>query len=137
MERTKLDRKSPVISAAEMTAQTRSAAKDWVAREERRTGSRMTAYEVVAQTVGASPSWLRKFISGHDEAKQPNWTVGWNILAAYRRACEKFEQRADAERTATRALERQIDAIVTSSAGLVERAPPAEKSGADTKERRS
>lgn len=75
----------------------RSAAAALVEREERRTGSRMVAYEIVAQTVGTSAEWLRKFISSN-EAKEPRITLGFNLILAYRRVCERVEQAGDRER---------------------------------------
>ena len=116
--------------AADMTALTRNVAADWVAREERMTGSRMAAYKIVAQQVGASPSWLRKFIHG-DEAKQPNWTVGWNLLTAYERLCARVEQNAENERAITRALERKIHAATCGALGLVDGAPKAKTHSED------
>lgn len=112
-------------TAADMTALTRSVAAAWIEREERRTGSRMVAYQVVAQSVGTSPSWLRKFIGNGPEAKEPNWTVGWNILAAYRRVCERVELAAETERVKARALERQIDAVIAGTSMPVARAAEA------------
>lgn len=134
MRGTNFDRNSPMTNAADMTALTRSAAADWVSREERRTGSRMVAYEIVAQTVGTSASWLRKFLSDRDEAKQPNWAVGWNILAAYSRICERVERAADNERAITRALQRQIDAVTASTLDLVDPAATKAAGRADISE---
>lgn len=117
------------MSAVELTRLTRSAAADWVEREQRRTGSRMTAYEIVAQSVGTSSDWLRKFIADR-EAKQPSWTVGWNILLLYRRVCERVELEANNEREKARLIQRKIDAVIEGVSPLVERAPDAEAPGA-------
>ncbi len=69
----------------------------------------MAAYEMVAQTVGTSASWLRKFIKGN-EAKEPGWTTGWNILDQYNRICDRVEAEIETERTKILALKGQIDA---------------------------
>lgn len=124
--------KSTATSAAEMTVLARHAAAAFVERETRRTGSRMVAYEIVAQSVGTSASWLRKFISGGSEAKEPSWTVGWNILAAYRRVCERVEQAAENERAQARALERQIDAATAGTDAMVARAAQTPPSSGST-----
>jgi len=120
MRRTISDRLSPNSEAVRILKLARNAAFAAVERQERQTGSRMAAYEIVAQTVGTSASWLRKFISNSVEAKQPNLIVGWNILVAYRQICERVEQAAENERAVVRALQRQIDAVTTSTLGMVD-----------------
>ena len=96
---------------------TRSVAAALVDREERRTGSRMVAYEVVAQSVGTSSTWLRSFLSTNG-AKEPRLTVGLNLIQAYRRICERVEQAGDRERQ----LKEEINAALESFQILVERA---------------
>jgi hypothetical protein len=111
----------------EVTALTRSAANFLVERAERQTGSRMAAYESVASTVGTSASWLRKFIKG-DEAKQPGWITGWNILDQYSRICDRVEAEIETERTRILALKGQFDAVTETFNRVVEssaRAAPA------------
>lgn len=92
-----------------VAALSRSAAEALVDREERRTGSRMTAYEVIAQTVGMSPDWLRKYIS-EKEGKEPRLTTGFNLMAMYSRVCDRVEQAGDNERK----LKGEIDAAIES-----------------------
>lgn len=103
----------------------RSAAAALVDREERRTGSRMLAYEIVAQTVGTSSEWLRKFISSN-EAKEPRIILGFNLIQAYRRVCERVEQAGDRERK----LKEEINAALESAGLLVAPAERTESSGA-------
>ena len=93
----------------------RNAAAALVDREERRTGSRMLAYEIVAQTVGISPEWLRKFVKSN-EAKEPRLTVGFNLIQVYRQVCERVEQAGDRERK----LKEEIDAALESAGLLVD-----------------
>lgn len=112
-------RKSPMSNAAIVSGLTRSAAHALVERAERQTGSRMAAYAQVAQTVGTSAEWLRKFIRGN-EAKTPNWTVGWNLLDQYNRICARVEQELETERSRTQALKRDIDAATSPVARMVE-----------------
>lgn len=92
-----------------VAALSRSAAEALVDREERRTGSRMTAYEIIAQTVGMSPDWLRKYIS-EKEGKEPRLTTGFNLMALYSRVCDRVEQAGDNERK----LKGEIDAAIES-----------------------
>jgi hypothetical protein len=73
------------VASSTLIEEARKAATALVDREEATTRSRMVAYERVAQMTGASPSWLRKFISGYEEAKQPNFVTGYNILQTYQR----------------------------------------------------
>lgn len=101
------DRRSTMSTAAQMTIRARGAASALFERERRKTGSRMAAYENVAAMVGASASWLRKFINGSHEVKQPDWTVGWNILAVYERVCTHVEAKNEARR---RKIERREEA---------------------------
>lgn len=63
---------------ATLTDATRSALWVLVDREERRTGSRGVALEIVAQTVGMSSSWIAKFLSKSNEAKEPRITLFLN-----------------------------------------------------------
>ena len=110
----KVGKQSPMNGVVKIT---RNVAAALVEREERRTGSRMVAYEVVAQTVGTSAEWIRKFISSN-EAKEPRMTVGLNLIQAYRRVCERVEQAGDRERQ----LKEQIHAALESFEVLVDRA---------------
>jgi hypothetical protein len=116
-------------NAAIVSGLTRSAAHALVERAERQTGSRMAAYAQVAQTVGTSAEWLRKFI-GSAEAKQPNWTVGWNLLDQYNRICARVEQEIETERCQAQALKRQIDAATSPVNRMVESAARTETTGA-------
>jgi hypothetical protein len=96
----------------------RSAAQFLVERAERQTGSRMVAYEMVAQTVGTSADWIRKFVNGTG-AKEPGWTIGWNLIEHCNRVlCTRVEQEIDKERSKAEALKREIDAV-TSPIGRV------------------
>lgn len=104
------DKKSTMSSSAQVLGLTRSAAAALVEREERRTGSRMAAYHNVGAMVGASSSWIRKFVTERPEVKTPDLTTGWNILETYRRVCGRIEAEAENERAKAQALKRQIDA---------------------------
>lgn len=70
----------------------RSAAAALVDREVQKTGSRMVAYEIVAQMVGVSSSWLRKYLAKREEAKEPGVTVGFNIIRQYECLCLRIEE---------------------------------------------
>ena len=109
--RPKIGKRSPMNGVADIS---RNAAAALVDREERRTGSRMVAYEIVAQTVGTSSEWLRKFLSSNG-AKEPRMTVGFNLIQVYRRVCERVEQAGDQERQ----LKEEIDAALESAGLLV------------------
>ena len=115
------------------TALTRNVANALVERAERQTGSRMAAYEMVAQTVGTSSSWLRKFITGQ-EAKEPGWTTGWNILDQYSRICDRVEAEIETERAKFLALKEKIDAANTIVNRVAESTTRAESSGEATQD---
>lgn len=104
-------RKTAMTGVANLT---RNVAAALVDREERRTGSRMVAYEIVAQSVGTTSAWLRSFLSTNG-AKEPRVTVGFNLIQVYRQVCERVEQAGDRERQ----LKEDIDAALESAGLLV------------------
>lgn len=112
------DRNSP-MSTAHTAEFTRELASHLVDRAERHTGSRMTAYAAVAQTIGTSSSWLRKFLAGR-EAKEPGWTVGWKILDQYSRMCSRVEAEIEMDRARTLALKERVDALTATANRMVE-----------------
>jgi len=97
-------------TAVQNAALTRSVAQALVERAERQTGSRMAAYETVGQTVGASAEWIRKFIKG-DEAKAPDWIIGWNLLDYYNQIGDRVETEITKELQKHQALREEIDAV--------------------------
>lgn len=99
------------MSTVDVADVTRGAVAALVEREERRTGSRMTAYHQVAQMVGASPSWIQKFLSRSVEAKEPRLTLFQNIRASYEALCERVEQENRADELRLRCLKGDIDAV--------------------------
>lgn len=103
------------MSSAALTTMTRSMAKELVRREERRVGSRTVAYEIVAQTVGISSSWLRKFLSESDEAKEPRITLFQNIRVAYCQLCERVESENRNDELRLRLLKDKTDAATQSA----------------------
>lgn len=127
------DRKRTMTTAARLMSLTREAAAGLVANEQRRVGSRMTAYENVASAVGRSASWVRKFIRG-DEGASPDLFVGVAILTAYRRLNEIVEAAQAGERAERMELQRQIDEIAQSALGLVERVAETSAGGAHAEE---
>lgn len=82
----------PMSPAAEMTLKARRSASFLVDREFSHTGSLMVAYQNVASAVGCSADWIRHFLDpASDRAKQPNWTVGHNLIAMYDAVCSRME----------------------------------------------
>lgn len=110
----KPDRISPMSPAA-LSSMTRSMASELVRREERRVGSRTVAYEIVAQTVGTSSSWLRKFLSKSDEAKEPRITLFQNIRVAYSNLCERVESENRTDELRLRLLRDETNAATESA----------------------
>jgi hypothetical protein len=108
----------------------RTAAKFLVRRVERETGSRMVAYTNVARAAGTTSEWMRKFIKG-DEAKEPGWTVGWNLIShCYEVLCTRVEQEIETERSLMEELKREIDAVTSLVDRVVAHAPGAQTSRA-------
>lgn len=107
------------MSSVDIISQTRSMASILVKRQERVTGSKMTAYGDVADSIGASASWLRDFIGRRPRVK-PDLVVGFNIITRYRQWCERVEQEVENERALIAALRGPIDAVDLSALDLVE-----------------
>jgi hypothetical protein len=90
----------------------------------------MAAYASVARSVGTTSEWLRKFIKG-DEAKEPGWTVGWNLVThCYEVLCTRVEREIEAERSLSEELKREIDAVTSIVDRMVAGSPGAKASGA-------
>jgi hypothetical protein len=99
------------MSAAALNSITRNALGALVEREERRTGSRMVAYEIVAQTIGASSSWVRAFLGKSEAVKEPRITLFQNIRASYENLCSRVEQENRADELRLRLIKGEIDAV--------------------------
>jgi hypothetical protein len=101
------------MSAAALTSITRSALGALVEREERRTGSRMVAYEIVAQTIGASSSWVRAFLGRSEAVKEPRITLFQNIRASYDNLCSRVEHENRADELRLKLIKGEIDAVTS------------------------
>ena len=99
------------MSAAALNSVTRSALGALVDREERRTGSRTLAYEIVAQSVGSSSSWVRKFLAKSEEVKEPRITLFQNIRASYENLCNRVEQENRNDEQRLMLIKGDIDAV--------------------------
>jgi len=124
---TKVVRKSTMSKAVANADLTKELARSLVDHAGRECGSRMTAYKDVAAAVGTSAMWLRRFIHGYTDVKEPGWTVGWNIIDHYKkvydRACERVEQEIETERTKKLALKERTDAVTQAMAGIEKGTP--------------
>lgn len=107
--RTNFARGWTMLTAHQAIDHARPLAEKLVEFARRATGSRMAAYESVARKIGASPSWLRKFIG-----RQPNVDLGahqyLNVISLYRRLCERVEAEAENERRKLELILEQHDA---------------------------
>jgi hypothetical protein len=102
------------MSSVEFTATTKSALKALIEREAIRTGSRTVAYEVVAQTIGASSSWVRKFLTYDDKVAEPRITLFHNISTYYNNVCERIEAENRTDELRLRQLRGKMDAVAKS-----------------------
>ncbi|GEC56802.1 hypothetical protein [Bradyrhizobium phage ppBeUSDA76-2] len=114
------------MSTAALNSITRSALGALVEREERRVGSRTVAYEIVAQTIGSSSSWVRKFLAMSQEVKEPRITLFQNIRASYDNLCSRVEQENRNDELKLRLIKGEIDAITE---GFVPEALDQDKAG--------
>ncbi len=85
--------------------------------------SRMVAYRDVAAAIGASASWVRKFVNS-DPAAGLNFAAAFNIERAYSRLCERIEAEQETERKRILALRRSGNAAVPSHLGMADVALP-------------
>jgi hypothetical protein len=106
----KIVRRNP-MSAAALTSTTRSALGALVEREERRIGSRVRAYELVARDIRVSSSWIRKFLAESEEVKEPRITLFQNIRVAYENLCNRVEQENRADERRLMLIKGEIDAV--------------------------
>jgi hypothetical protein len=110
--------KAPMSDVAHITDLTRAAAEQLVRSEERRLGSRMTAYEIVAERAGLKADWLRKFIG-----RSPRAVLGLpafvKIHDMYGRLCSRVEQAEATERARIVALKGEIDAATPGHMAMV------------------
>ena len=99
-----------MMTTAAITSLTRARAYALVERAERQTGSRMAAYEMVAQTVGVSSSWLRRLIKGYEET-EPRASLFENIRVNYESLCSRVEQENELDEQRLRLLARKPNEI--------------------------
>lgn len=106
----KIVRRRPVSSAA-LTSNTRSALGAMVEKEARTVGSRTVAYENVGHMIGASASWIRKYLADRGEVAEPRTPLFQNIRVAYSNLCERVEQQNRSDELRLRAIGKNLDAV--------------------------
>ncbi len=109
-----------IVTAETVQEEVRPVARALVEHHEHRIGSRMAAYDAVAELVGVSGSWLRKFIGRQDHIGLGAHEY-LNILAAYHSICNRLEAAAKNERAKTAMLHGQTgtrDAAMDSDLGM-------------------
>lgn len=94
-----------------LTSTTRSALGAMVDKEARRVGSRTVAYRNVGQMIGASSSWIKKFLADTGEVSEPRITLFEKIRAAYNNICERIEADNRADEQRLQALRGSLNAI--------------------------
>ena len=99
------------MSNVEFTATTKSALRALIEREAVKSGSRTVAYEVVARTIGASTSWVRKYLTYDDKVAEPRITLFRNISDYYNNVCERIEAENREDEHRLRQLRGKMDAI--------------------------
>lgn len=85
------------------------------------TGSKMTAYDAVGRRIGASGSWVRKFLG-----RQPVGLDGHvllNIGTAYARLCTSIEAAADAAEASNALLREDLHAALQAHCPAPARTP--------------
>jgi len=108
------------------TTATQSALRVLLEQEGRRLGSKTEAYESVARTIGASSSWIRKYLTYDDRVAEPRVSLFQNISKAYDHICSRVELEREIERAKLAAVKDEIDAVNQSFDRLVDRSQKAE-----------
>lgn len=101
------------MSATALTSATRSALGLMVDKEACRVGSRMLAYDRVANTIGASSSWLKKFLADSGEVSEPRINLFLKIKEAYNDACERVEADNRDDEARLRDLKGKLNEIIS------------------------
>jgi len=102
-------KRATMFTASEAIDRTRPFAVALVAREQRKTASRMLAYDRVAAKAGVSSAWLRRLVGRrHVSVALQDFL---NIYSAYCRACERIEAEAEHERQMLLALKDKTHAV--------------------------
>jgi hypothetical protein len=85
------------------------------------TGSKMTAYDAVGRRIGASGSWVRKFLGRQPVALDGH--VLLNIGTAYARLCSSIEAAADAAEASNALLREELNAALQADRPAGDRTP--------------
>lgn len=99
------------MSTVQLSLTTKTALRALIDRETHRVGSRTVAFENVARMVGASSSWIRKFLTYEDAVAEPRITLFENIRAAYNHICERIEADNRADEARWKALRGSLNEI--------------------------
>ena len=84
-----------------------------VDKEARRVGSRTVAYENIGRVVGASSSWVKKFLADTGEVSEPCITLFQNIRDAYNNICERIEADNRADEVRWQALRGSLNEVTS------------------------
>ncbi|ACB27670.1 hypothetical protein [Methylobacterium radiotolerans] len=84
-------------------------------------GSKMAAYDAVGRRIGASGSWVRKFMGRQDTGLDGH--VLHNIRAAYERLCSNIEAAADAAEATNALLREDLHAALRADRPAAARTP--------------
>lgn len=108
-----------MMSSEDMIERARPFAVALVEHQERRTGSRMQAYESVARWCGVSSSWVRKLVGRQQTDLRAHQYL--NLLSAYRSLCERLEVEAENERRLLAEMKGRADEALERAMGLADR----------------
>lgn len=107
---TKTDRNRAMLTASQARDETLPKLSALVRLAQSSMGSKMAAYDAVGRRIGASGSWVRKFMGRQDTGLDGH--VLHNIRTAYERLCTKIEAAADAAEATNALLREDLHAAV-------------------------
>jgi transcriptional regulator with XRE-family HTH domain len=102
------------MTSATMSSATKSALRLLLEHETKRLGSKGLGLEEVARSVGASTSWITKYLRYEDRVGEPRAPLFDSIAKAYDQICNRFEQERDNERARLAAVRGQLHAATKS-----------------------
>ena len=119
------------MSTVEFTSTVKDVLRELIEKEDQRVGSKTVAFENVARKIGASSSWIRKFLTYEDKVAEPRLSLFQNIAVYYASVCSRIEHEQQAEREKSALLLGKLNAINSSFDRMVARKTESKTVGKD------
>jgi len=97
------------MSVIDLSSATRTALGILLEKEEIRWGSKEVAYDQVARSIGASSSWLKKYLSPQSTVAHPRLDLFERIRVTYGKLCDRIEEENRLEEARITALKDHLN----------------------------